>query len=137
MSPNRPFPVNGANVVDVVDSHSNAEALKQEEGKDYGSSNNVAAMRRRNARGYWFSHTAPARDENNDLRALSLESFSAMNHAPEEWLQALDDQEKKDARPDDDVWLNFACPVRISNPKVGVCVSPILVLLSWVETCRG
>lgn len=91
-------------------------------------------MRRRNAFGYWLSNFT---GKNVHSQKLSLQTFSTMEHTAEEWLQALD--QKKEQRNDDNdsscctttdlVWLDFACPVRISNPQIGVCVSSFPLLL--------
>jgi RNA pseudouridylate synthase len=92
----------------------------------------VAAMRRRNAFGYWFSNSTGANNV-GDSQNLSLEQFSTLEHSADEWLQALDQKKKEQVSNDCDdsscmtahsdlVWLDFACPVRVSNPQVGVCV---------------
>jgi RNA pseudouridylate synthase len=123
---NRGFPIDG-----TLDDETNIEV------EDDGNLV-VATIRRRNAYGYWFSNSTAGENNVNSPPNVSLEKFSTLEHSTEEFLQALaQEMKKRQERNDQDcdnvdsssrsttdlVWLDFACPVRISNPKIGVCVS--------------
>jgi 23S rRNA-/tRNA-specific pseudouridylate synthase len=81
-----------------------------------------SAARLRNAYGYWITDAASKVIGPDDV---SLAQFSDSEHAVDEWLQALSDPKEE---PAEDAasslsWLHLACPVRVEQPKNGVCVS--------------
>jgi hypothetical protein len=94
-------------------SHHNAKAKGLEE---------EAAARLRNAYGYWI--TDPAGKVIGPDGA-SLVQFSESEHSVDEWLQALRDsnEEPTESTASRLSWLHLACPVRVKEPKIGVCVS--------------
>jgi 23S rRNA-/tRNA-specific pseudouridylate synthase len=71
--------------------------------------------RRRNAHGYWMTDIA------GNSRNVSSKEFAKTDHTVDEWLEALN--EKKEPKDDSFVWLHLACPVRIEQPKIGICSS--------------
>jgi 23S rRNA-/tRNA-specific pseudouridylate synthase len=85
-------------------------------------SDDDAAARLRNAYGYWITdHTGKAVGPD----AASLVQFSESEHAVDEWLEALKDsnEEAAESTASSLSWLHLACPVRVKEPKIGVCVS--------------
>jgi len=84
----------------------------------------VAAARKRNAYGYFLT------DSNGTARVdITLSNFSQSEHSVDEVLQSLRDSEDEmlDQGIDNELsklyWLHLCCPVRIEQPKNGVCKS--------------
>jgi 23S rRNA-/tRNA-specific pseudouridylate synthase len=90
--------------------------------KDADEETKEAAARLRNAYGYWM--TDPA-GKLTDPDKASLVQFSESEHSVDEWLQAIKDSNEKPAESTAShlSWLHLACPVRVKDPKIGVCVS--------------
>jgi len=95
----------------------------------------AAAARRRNAHGYWMTDHCSSSSSN-----VSLEDYSQTEHTVEEWLKAIrDDGTRERAATDRMVWLHLACPVRIEQPKNGVCASGLfddLDAATYVKTVK-
>lgn len=79
------------------------------------------AARSRNAHGYWMTDLA------GNPCDVTLEEFTKMEHTVDEWLEALNGaattttSDSKNQDSSSLVWFNLACPVRIEQPKIGVC----------------
>jgi 23S rRNA-/tRNA-specific pseudouridylate synthase len=83
----------------------------------------AAAARLRNAYGYWITDPAGKAVRPD---GASLVQFSESEHSVDEWLQALKDSNEgldKSITSSSLSWLHLACPVRVKEPKIGVCVS--------------
>jgi len=82
-----------------------------------------AAARLWNAHGYWITDGC-----GTTASDLSLQDYMNLpEHTIDEWMDAMDQQNDNSAPASNAskqmFWLNFACPVRIEQPKIGVCAS--------------
>lgn len=84
----------------------------------FGEFPNPDDLRRRYALGYWIDHDR------------SLPDFAANQHSASDWLDVLS---KPNDMPSDYAWFHLACPVRIENPKDGVCRSGSFADLDHAE----
>jgi 23S rRNA-/tRNA-specific pseudouridylate synthase len=89
------------------------------------SSNNSdpsTAQRQRNAYGYWWMDTFGQWKE----QAPEKDTTDASERSVDEWIQNLNQNASNNQRPDNPelepfVWFHFVAPVRIKDPKIGVC----------------
>lgn len=81
------------------------------------------ASRDRHAHGYWLTDECGTICNNN----ASLEDFVQDEHSVDEWLDSLScwhspgDSSKTNGKSFR--WYHLACPVRIEQPKIGVCAA--------------
>lgn len=80
-----------------------------------------SAARHRNAHGYWMTYNT------GSACTVSLDEFIKIEHTIDDWLKATN--ENKEERDVSFVWFHLACPVRIEQPKIGICSSGLFTSL--------
>jgi 23S rRNA-/tRNA-specific pseudouridylate synthase len=98
----------------------------------------VLLRRQKYGYGYWFTNAMTGHVYTE--QEMSMEQYTQMEHTIEEWLQYvinnnntdIDNNESKPTTDNDNttistqqpfVWLHIACPVRIEQPKIGICAA--------------
>lgn len=89
--------------------------------KKNGETDTYEKARERNAHGYWITDSM-----DRPLSGISLDEFAKGATSAETWLRFLDGRGVVETEGSTDCsqmkWFHLACPTRIVDPKIGVCV---------------
>lgn len=81
----------------------------------------AVAARNRNALVCWVTEQSGKPLDNDE--GFSMQKFSSVTNSVQEWLEVLNNSQPGSAEKKELLWLHLACPVRVEQPKIGVCAA--------------